>query len=72
MNKGRSRRSCELFAECEMCFCLDFTTSDSDISCFRTGVLVLCDSFSNGFWFFLSQSFRRVGIPGGIWKIVVP
>lgn len=54
MKKGRSCRTCESFAEHEMCFCLGFTASDRDISCFRTGVLVLCDSFSNGFRFFIS------------------
>lgn len=42
-----------------MGFCLVFTASDSDISCFRTGAVVLCDSFSNGFCFFIMISLKN-------------
>lgn len=55
MEKGRSRRCCESFAKCEMDFCLGFTASNNDISCFRTDVLVLLTAFQMAFGFFITM-----------------
>lgn len=55
-----------------MGFCLDFTAFDSDILCFRSDALVLCDSFLNGFWFFYHNLLEEWQGPEGIWNIVDP